>query len=67
MSIAEPDVAHGEEESADLLELLVTHPRLPEELAARDVEPDEIVGVVHDPHLVHFGVVDAVGGGDLHG
>ena len=39
-------------------EIAVADPIQPQMLGPRDVEPDEIAGVVDDPHLIGLGIVD---------
>src|SRR6266446_10653642 len=43
-----------------LFQVLVGHPPLTEMFGARHIHPDEIVRVVHEAHLICFGVVHAV-------
>src|SRR5690242_4006577 len=42
-----------------LLELLIRQARLTHQLGARAIEPDEVVGVIDQPHLVCLGIIDA--------
>src|SRR5207247_2062464 len=56
--LAVTDVHIGDGEvGALLLQLLVGHPAFAEVLRPRHVHPDEIVRVIHEPHLIGFGVI----------
>lgn len=57
VAAADPD--DDEVQAAALLHFAVADALHAAELGAGDFHPDEVVGVVDDPHLVGFGVTDA--------
>src|SRR6185312_11932633 len=55
--VADGNLADGETESGRL-QFTVTHSGPAEVLSTRDVEPDQIAGMIDDAHLIGLGVVD---------
>ena len=49
-----------------LLKLLVTKTKRPHHLDASNLKPREIISVVHNTHLVCFGIAHAYACGELH-
>jgi hypothetical protein len=58
LAVSDGYLADDQAEAATL-ELAIGHAALAQELGARNIEPDQVAGVIHHPHLIGFGIIDA--------
>lgn len=64
--VAERGFDDGDEGAFFLLHSFVVEAQVADEFGASDLEPDEVVGMVDDPHLIGFGITDTDPGFTCH-
>src|SRR5258707_7215292 len=52
-------IDHGDEADVFALHILIAEAELAEEFHPSHFKPDEMIGVIDDPHLIGFGIADA--------
>src|SRR5258708_11638858 len=50
---------HGDDAVVFALHILIAEAELVEEFQPAQLKPDEMIGVIDDPHLIGFGIADA--------
>ena len=59
--IAALHLCNGDKKPVGLLHVLISKTHLAAEVRATHLEPDQVIRVVHNPHLVGFSVSDSYG------
>src|SRR6266478_408170 len=57
--VAAPGIDYGDETVVFAFHIFIAETELAEEFHASHFKPDEMIGVIDDPHLVGFGIADA--------
>ncbi len=57
--VAAVGLGHDQQDAVVALQVAVTQTGGAAVLHASDLHPDQVIGVIHDAHLVGFGVADA--------
>ena len=61
VTVAQPQIGHDQPNSGRL-KFAIAEARLAQVFGPGDVQPDDVPRMVHDAHLVGFGIIDAYGG-----